>query len=270
MRDEKLVSVAVKSKQPVESVVWVWGAILESASEVDDAGRFEFDTAEAAYFLRSDEADLVSILNALTDAGRVAEGVVVKWSDRQYQSDKSVARQAAYRERKRGSGSNGHVQKAVSDVTPPSRHRHVTAQDTDTDTEPEKKERKNLTVLSKEKRGTRIPDDFEPDESCHKLAEVLLLSMRESQDALANFIDYWRGVPGAKGLKLDWQATFRNQLRHVAKGKKNGKDSTNTIKGGFDVIDRALLDLRHRQSNPRSGSGEAHPQDLPRLRQIAP
>lgn len=135
--------------------------------------------------------------------------------------------------------------------------------------EPIKKERKNLTVLSKEKRGTRIPDDFEPDESCHQLAEALLLSKRESQDALANFLDYWRAVPGAKGLKLDWQATFRNQLRHVAKGKKNGKDSTNTIKGGFDVIDSALKQFAKRELGVRNGDSEADSQDVPRLRQVA-
>ena len=27
------------------------------------------------------------------------------------------------------------------------------------------------------------------------------------------FVDYWRGVPGTKGVKLDWPATWRNWLR---------------------------------------------------------
>ena len=79
MRDEKLVRAAVRSKQPVERVVWVWGAILESAAEIDDDGHYEFDAAEAAYFLRADEADICAIENALGDAGRLAEGRVVKW-----------------------------------------------------------------------------------------------------------------------------------------------------------------------------------------------
>lgn len=138
MRDEKLVSVAVKSKQPVERVVWVYGAILESASEIDDNGRFEFDAAEAAYFLRSDEADILAIENALVSAGRICENVVVMWSDRQFQSDKSTSRQAAYRERKRAKRSDSDGVYSESDVTPPSPVRHVTAQDTDTDTDTER------------------------------------------------------------------------------------------------------------------------------------
>jgi uncharacterized protein YdaU (DUF1376 family) len=88
--------------------------------------------------------------------------------------------------------------------------------DTDTDTEIRKKEPK---VLSKEKRGSRVPDDFEPDLSCHGLADELSLSMEDVADATANFVDYWRSIPGAKGVKLDWQATFRNQLRHISKQK---------------------------------------------------
>ncbi len=52
-RDDKLVRVALKSKQPVERVMWVWVAILESASEINDGGRYDFDADEAAYFLSS-------------------------------------------------------------------------------------------------------------------------------------------------------------------------------------------------------------------------
>jgi hypothetical protein len=29
------------------------------------------------------------------------------------------------------------------------------------------------------------------------------------------FVDYWRGIPGAKGLKLDWLATWRNWMRRA-------------------------------------------------------
>lgn len=37
---------------------------------------------------------------------------------------------------------------------------------------------------------------------------------RYQADAItAEFVDYWRGVPGAKGAKLDWEATWRNRMR---------------------------------------------------------
>lgn len=142
MRDEKLVSAAVKSKQPVERVVWVWGAILESASEINDNGRYEFDAGEAAYFLRCDDADLVCILACLESLGRLSGGVVVRWGDRQYSSDSAAERQRKYRERKsanatvHGDDRNG---KRDSDVTVTSRDGGVTPQETDTELDTERK-----------------------------------------------------------------------------------------------------------------------------------
>ncbi|KKC39532.1 hypothetical protein WH87_04895 [Devosia epidermidihirudinis] len=142
MRDEKLVSVAVKAKQPVERVVWVWGAILESASEINDNGRYEFDAGEAAYFLRCDDADLVGILACLESLGRLSNGVVVRWSDRQYSSDSAAERQRRYRERKSANAAvspDDRDNQRDSDVTRPSRDADVTAQETDTYLETDRK-----------------------------------------------------------------------------------------------------------------------------------
>ena len=72
MRDEKLVSAAMRSKQTIERVVWIWGAILESAAEINDAGRYEIDHAEIAYFLRADEADVAAVEGALHSLGRLS------------------------------------------------------------------------------------------------------------------------------------------------------------------------------------------------------
>lgn len=129
MRDDKLVSAAVKSKQTVERVLWVWGALLESAAEVNDAGRFDFDAGEAAYFLRCDEGDISDILTALCAVGRVLDGALVKWSDRQFDSDQSKDRQKRYRERQQA------ARRRDSDVTQTSRDGGVTLQETDTDTD---------------------------------------------------------------------------------------------------------------------------------------
>jgi hypothetical protein len=125
MRDEKLVSAAIRSKQPVERVVWVWGALLESASEVNDGGRFDFDAGEAAYFLRVGEDDIQNILSSLVSLGRISDCSVVRWSDRQFESDQSKDRQKRYRDRLKSSRDGG--------VT--SRDTEVTAQETDTETD---------------------------------------------------------------------------------------------------------------------------------------
>ena len=62
--------------------------------------------------------------------------------------------------------------------------------------------------------------------TCHALAEELRYTVEESRQAFDNFRDYWRAVPGAKGRKLDWQATFRNWLRnnHNRKAPRNGSN----------------------------------------------
>lgn len=89
MRDDKLVRVALKSRQTVERVTWVWGAILESAAELDDGGRYEIDHGEIAYFLRAEETEIATIETALATAGRVEGSCVSKWKDRQFQADRT-------------------------------------------------------------------------------------------------------------------------------------------------------------------------------------
>lgn len=132
VRDEKLVKVAVKSRQSVERVVWVWGAILESAAGINDGGRYELDAGEAAYFLRCNEDDILCVIACLEGIGRLSQGVVVRWSDRQFDSDSSRERQRRYRERNKA---NGDVRERNGDGAKTSRDGVVTLQDTDTDTE---------------------------------------------------------------------------------------------------------------------------------------
>lgn len=130
-RDDKLVRAAVKARQPVERTVWVYGAILESAAEINDAGRYDFDIDEAAYFLRCEPSDLSSIVDALRDLGRIDSGKVTKWGDRQFESDGSKERQQRYRDRRKAS------QHRDGDVTPPSRDGTVTLQEAETETQSE-------------------------------------------------------------------------------------------------------------------------------------
>jgi hypothetical protein len=64
-------------------------------------------------------------------------------------------------------------------------------------------------------KGTRVPDPFPLDgplkawfaEHCPNL---------DGRHEHERFMDYWRGVAGAKGLKHDWPATWRNWMRRAA------------------------------------------------------
>jgi hypothetical protein len=150
MRDEKLVSAAVRSKQPIERIVWIWGAILESAAEINDNGKFSLDTAEVAYFLRAEQADLDRIVSTLEELGRIAGDSVVKWGDRQFSSDRSADRTRAYRERQKGPPDEDHnvtqsgdavtIEHRDCDVTSPQRHSDAPETELETETEKEKKE----------------------------------------------------------------------------------------------------------------------------------
>lgn len=137
MRDDKLVSAAIRAKQPVERVVWVWGAILESAADIDDGGRFNLDAAEVAYFLRADEADIRVVMDALLAMGRISDDRVVKWSDRQFTSDRSADRQAKYRERKRAAANGSDEDKPSGDGGVTSQSRHGDAPEAETEAETE-------------------------------------------------------------------------------------------------------------------------------------
>jgi hypothetical protein len=53
-------------------------------------------------------------------------------------------------------------------------------------------------------------------------------AMPDPDSFIEGFCDYWKGRPGAGGLKLDWDATFRNWIRNEVsrtskKGMRNGK-----------------------------------------------
>jgi len=76
---------------------------------------------------------------------------------------------------------------------------------------------------AKQKRGTRIPPDFLPDEGGQELALSLGLNLQATLD---HFRDFWASKPGQGGVKLDWQATWRVWCRNT-KGR-GGAAATRT------------------------------------------
>lgn len=214
MRDDKMVRVALRSKQPVERVLWVWGAILESAAEVDQDGQYDFDCAEAAYFLRADEADVSAILDALTDAGRVADGFVVKWGNRQFASDSSKERVAAYRQRKRAERSDGNAGNEAGNGAVTLQEQPGNTPETEAETEEE-----NPPKPPRKRGGDGsclIPEDWalppvaELAPQARACAEQWTSgSYRAHGDA---FIGYWRT---ARKKRTDWKRTWENRIIEI-------------------------------------------------------
>lgn len=199
-RDEKLVSAAIRSKQAVERVVWVWGVLLESAAEVNDGGRFDVDADELAYFLRCGSEDVQAILTALETLGRVSGGHIPRWAERQFESDASRDRQKRYRDRKKtGTLRNG-------DVTRPSRDGEVTLQETETETETyteTKKEEDNPAAS-----GARPHREYAFEAGIIKLTEIDLARWVKAFDAI--------NVPGELLGLAAWAAKQKNWFNAVA------------------------------------------------------
>lgn len=84
----------------------------------------------------------------------------------------------------------------------------------------------NQVVVSPSKRGIRLPTDWQPT------AEQIDWAERERSDldiALVadRFRDHWIAQPGQRGVKLDWDATWRNWVRNERAGqRKSGKSGT--------------------------------------------
>lgn len=74
------------------------------------------------------------------------------------------------------------------------------------------------------RRGTRIPDDFAVTSEMATWAaqNVPLVDTTSETD---RFRDYWAGVSGQRGTKLDWVATWRNWMRRADDDRTRGRRS---------------------------------------------
>jgi hypothetical protein len=259
MRDDKLVRVAIRSGQTIERVVWIYGAILESAAEIDDGGLFDFDAAEAAYFLRAPEEDVGSVVDSLHAVGRLHEGHVVKWGDRQFKSDRSAERQARYRERQRGGDAGGEPPKpsgerdSNSQVTSLSRHGDAP----DTETEPETEETPIIPLAGGRRGKCFIPADWKPpavaDLPPRSRACAEQWTDASYQTEAEGFLLYWRSE---RKMKSDWGDTWANRViaRHsaVMRDQKFGNAAPTSGKVELtaqELRERAEWFIRHGQQD---------------------
>ena len=76
------------------------------------------------------------------------------------------------------------------------------------------------------KRGHRLPDDWQPSQELIDYAtERNLDPQREAED----FRDYWHSKPGAGGVKLDWNATWRTWCRRSADRQQQRFSGTGNV-----------------------------------------
>lgn len=75
-------------------------------------------------------------------------------------------------------------------------------------------------------RGTRLSEDFQPSEAT--LVALRKEGFADPLSCLPSFRDYWAGCPGAKGRKLDWDATYRNWVRNDRNRSRPASNMHNT------------------------------------------
>jgi uncharacterized protein YdaU (DUF1376 family) len=105
-----------------------------------------------------------------------------------------------------------------------------------TDSEPDGKATNNHKPITnnqepvlkeKTQRATRLPNDWRPTDRMLAFCE----NERPDLNALEvadTFRDYWVSVPGQKGTKADWEATWRNWVRNQRKAPQRIVGSVKT------------------------------------------
>jgi hypothetical protein len=80
------------------------------------------------------------------------------------------------------------------------------------ETEKNREEKKDLGAQARSKRGSRIPEGWEPSPAGIEFARK---SGLDPVVTLAEFRDYWTAASGQKASKLDWEATWRTWCRNA-------------------------------------------------------
>jgi uncharacterized protein YdaU (DUF1376 family) len=121
--------------------------------------------------------------------------------------------------------------------------------------EPELLKKEDTKVSSKEKRGTRISDDWQPSQDDYNQALQLGLTTEQVDNEANKFRDYWIAKAGSGAVKLNWSATWRNWCRS-AKDRSRAPSYSNTnrdqAKSG-SRLDAALRALQEAKGLRASG-----------------
>jgi hypothetical protein len=121
-------------------------------------------------------------------------------------------------------------------------------------------EEKKKEAVTKSARGTRMSPDAQitPDE--YQFAISAGMTPDATRALWVEFVDFWITVPGQRGVKLNWFATWRNRVRavgangarNISQGKPNVAEDRSLVaaaRRASDNIKRAL-ELGDRPSEP--------------------
>lgn len=176
------------------------------------------------------------------------------------QVDETIEKRRAwdreYRRRKRLSG--GHP----PDIhpNPPDIHNASLSKEEKIESKIEEREAPKRSVHPT--RGQRLADDWAAGADDWQAAQ-LALGNEAARTELAKFRDHWKQQPGSRGVKLDWNAAWRNWIRRAAeyRGGTNGNGNHNASRRSasadfFAGIASVAADIAGNDQSPRDAPEE--------------
>lgn len=145
----------------------------------------------------------------------------------------------------------------------------VTSQASQSVTEKEKVSRplpKEKSIHSAPARGSRLPENFEPNAEVLVLAESFGFKTHEIQGEIDKFKDYWRQASGSNSVKRDWQAALRNWFRKANEYKLNRSTTSQnkpTVADHFAAFDRRFAAAVARADHSGTERGGEAVEELP-------
>lgn len=105
----------------------------------------------------------------------------------------------------------------------------------------------------KQDKGTRLPKDWTLPENYREYAQQQGKPDHEIDLNAEDFRDYWTAIPGQKGVKTDWLATWRNRVRSAYwnTGHRNNAPRGSPANGNPDPNDHSLAAATQRIMNRR-------------------
>jgi hypothetical protein len=210
--DPKWRTIARISGQPISLVLSVYLQLMVDASRNVTRGHADVTVEDMASALDVTDEQVEQIYSAMQ--GRVMDGnKLTGWEKRQPKREdsggiESGAKSAAERKREqREREKEAQAEKEKQQCHEVSRN--VTLdKDKDTDTESSKK--------PKQQRGSRLTAEWAPADEDIAFCKTERPDLDPAKTA-DRFRDYWIAQPGAKGIKTDWTATWRNWVRNESR-----------------------------------------------------
>jgi hypothetical protein len=88
--------------------------------------------------------------------------------------------------------------------------------------EEKRKDQERSSSRKRADRAQRLPDGWQPQPEPELISKLGVRKQHVDQE-LERFIDYWISQPGARGRKVNWQATWRNWLRRSVEIQSGGR-----------------------------------------------